>query len=141
MQWLDDTIDAMHDNSRNENQAGAPSPNQGFGKPLTPQVSNRPLGRVLILAFLPCFLWPPLTILLQKLLAFSNGAVSQIQLLSVIIASVILYPRCFIKRRRLFRVFMALLVGWALLCCAWVLWVVFFLILLKLTGGGAPFPT
>ena len=130
----------MSNNHRNEDQTSTPSPDQGFGKSLTPQSSSRPFGRVLFLAFLPCFLWPPLTVLLQKLLAFSNGAVSQLSLLLVVIASVILYPSCLRKRSRVFRAFMALVAGAALLCCAWVLWVVIFLILLKLTGGGAPFP-
>ena len=130
----------MSNNHRNEDQTSTPSPDQGFGKSLTPQLSSRPFGRVLFLAFLPCFLWPPLTVLLQKLLAFSNGAISQLSFPLVVIASVILYPGCFPKRSRLFRVFMALVAGAALLCCAWVLWVVIFLVLIKLTGGGAPFP-
>ena len=59
----------------------------------------------------------------------------------VVIASVILYPACFTKRSPFFRAIMALLIGTALYWCAWVLWVVIILIWLKLTGGGAPFPT
>ena len=130
----------MSDNYRNENQANTPSPDQGIGKPLTPHVASRPFCRVLFLAFLPCFLWPPLTVLLQKLLAFSNGAIDLLSFPLVVIASVILYPVCFPKHSRLFRVFIAWVAGAALLGCATLLWVVIFLVWLKLTGGGSPFP-
>src|ERR1051325_6294171 len=40
---------------------------------------------------------------------------------------------------RLFRAFIALVAGAALLGCAWVLWVVIFLVLIKLTGGRGTF--
>lgn len=52
----------MSNNHRNEDQTSTPSPDQGFGKSLTPQLSSRPFGRVLFLTFLPCFLWPPLVV-------------------------------------------------------------------------------
>ena len=131
----------MSNNHRNEDQTSSPSPDQGLGKSLTPQLSGRPFGRALFLAFLPCFLWPPLTVVLEKLLAFSSRAASQVSFPLVIFASVILYPVCFPKRSRFFRAFIALLAGAALLCCAWVLWVIIVFTFIKLTGGGVPLPT
>ena len=112
------------------------SPNPASG---APPPKHKPIGRALFWAFLPCFLWLPLTVLFQSVLAF--GAISQLWPVPVVIASVILYPSCLRKRSRVFRAFMALVAGAALLCCAWVSWAVIILIWLKLTGGGAPFPT
>ena len=88
--------------------------------------------------------------LFEKLLEFGSIAfrwpapvviASHLLPVPVVIASVILYPACFTKSSPVFRALMVLLIGTALYWCAWVLWVFTFLIFLKLTGGGAPFPT
>ena len=132
----------MHDD-----RSIASSPNPGSG---APPPKHKPIGRVLFWACLPCFLWPPLTVLFEKLLEFGSIAfrwpapvviASHLLPVPVFIASVILYPACFTKSSPVFRALMVLLIGTALYWCAWVLWVFTFLIFLKLTGGGAPFPT
>ena len=104
----------------------ASAPNAASG---TPAPTPKPIGRALFRAFLPCLLWPPLTVLLERLLAFS--AISRLWPVPVVIASVILYPACFTKSSPAFRAFMALFIGAALYCDAWALWVGIMLFALK----------
>ena len=110
--------------SDDPSKAASPSPASG-----APPSKLKPIGRVLFSAFLPCFFWPPLTVVFSKLLQF--GAIPVLWPVPVVIASVILYPACFTKSSPVFRAFMALLIGVALYSCAWGLWAGVFLLVLR----------
>jgi hypothetical protein len=130
---------SMSDSHMNERPASNPSPVPGSSTSACPQSTNRPYRRALLLAFVACFLWPPLTILLQKGLAFSNGTVSMLNLILIVAASAILYRSRLQEKSRAARAGVALLISVALFGVSMVVWVVLFLLLLKCTGA-SPFP-
>ena len=124
----------------NAGQTSRTSPEHGVGNSSTPQLSTHSPRRVLILACLLCFLWLPLATLLEKLLPFLSGALLLPSLSLPVIVPVILYPACFPRNSPLFRVFMAVVFGEALLGAALAFWVAIMVGLAKLTGGGLPLP-
>ena len=111
------------------------------GREVPPQASTRLLCRRLLFAFVPCFLWPPVSVLLQKRLALSNNTISILFLVPITTAFWLLYDSgLFPVKRRAVRVSLALLTGAALFGCACFLWFALLLLLLKWTGEGVPFP-
>jgi hypothetical protein len=80
-------------------------------------------------------------VLLQKLLACPANTILMLSLLPIGIAFRLLYESgLFPVKRRAVRVGLVLLTGAAFFCSALFLWVAFLLLLIKWTGGGAPFP-
>src|ERR1043165_3424883 len=131
----------MSDSHMNERRAGNLSPDPGPSTSAPPQSTNRPYRRALLLAIIACFLWPPLTILIRKGLAVSNGTISMLSLVPVGTAFWLLYDsRFFLGKSRAFRVCIVLLTSVALFGCAWILWVALILLLIKCTGSGIPLP-
>ena len=107
---------------------------------MTPRSADRPYRRALLLAFVPCVLWEPLTIALQRFLGVSNDTTWMLSGIPILAASRILYQsRLFPGKHPAARAGMALLMGSMLFGCAVFAWVVLFLLLLKCTGE-CPFP-
>ncbi len=105
----------------------------------TPPV-KRPYLRILMIAFVPCFLWPPLTICLQKLLDFSNTTVWILSLLPIGLTSWLLSRgRLFSSKHRATRA-LVLPVALAFLWFAFLVWVLLILLLIRFTGSGVPLP-
>jgi hypothetical protein len=87
----------------------------------TPPV-KRPYLRILMIAFVPCFLWPPLTICLQKLLDFSNTTVWILSLFPIGLTSWLLSRgRLFSSKHRATRA-LVLPVALAFLWFAFLVW-------------------
>jgi|GEM_PF-7135367 hypothetical protein len=114
----------------------------GLRMEVPPQSTNRPYRRALLFAFVPCFLWTPLTVLLQKLLAFSNDTIGMLSLVPLATASAILflYPSRLQEKRRAARVCMVFLTSLALFISATFLWVGIILFLIRAGVMGAPLP-
>jgi len=117
-------------NAMQDGRSIASPPNPPSGAPPKP----KPLGRALFWAFFCCFLWWPLSALIALIAYLSEliprPLVSIYRIvfdqfwLPVIFAALILYPACFTKHSPLFRAFLVLLIGAALLGCALFVWLV-----------------
>ena len=92
---------------------------------MPPQPTNKAYHLALVLAFLPCFLWPPLTPRLGELLGLHiSFFIFVFSLIPMVAASAILYPSYGREKRRSERACGALLTGATLFGCACLLWMV-----------------